>query len=102
MGVARSWKWGAGGEETTSLATSNLRKIVTLFSFCFTSAYMLQQQQRAGKHFLLHFISSLAFGAKELTKNGGVMLLKCVVHGIRTFKTELIELKAMKRKSEAT
>lgn len=102
MGVARSWKWGAGGEETASLATSNLRKIVTLFSFCFTSAYMLQQQQQAGKHFLLHFISSLAFGAKELTKNGGVMLLKCVVHGIRTFKTELIELKAMKRKSEAT
>lgn len=63
---------------------------------------MLQQQQRAQKHFLLHFISSLAFEAKELTKNGGVMLTKCVVYMIRTFKIELIELKAMKRKSEAT
>lgn len=100
MGVARSWKRGAGGEETASLATSNLRKIVTLFSFCFTSAYTLQQ--RAEKHFLLHFISSLAFEAKELTKNRGVMLPKCVVYGTRTYKTELIQLKAMKRKSEAT
>lgn len=63
---------------------------------------MLQQQQRAEKQFLLHFISSLAFEAMELTENGGVVLPKCAAYGIRTFKTELIELKAMKRKSEAT
>lgn len=100
MRVARSWKRGAGGEETASLATSNLRKIVTLFSFCFTSAYTLQQ--RAEKHFLLHFISSLAFKSKELTKNGGLVLPKRVLYGIRIFKTEFIQLKATKRKSEAT
>lgn len=51
MGVAQRWKRVAGGEETASLATYNLRKIVTLFSFCFISAYMLQQQQWVGKHF---------------------------------------------------
>lgn len=69
MGVARSWKRGAGGEETASLATSNLRKIVTLFSFCFTSAYMLQQQQQADKHFYCILLVDFHV-AKELTKNG--------------------------------
>lgn len=51
--ISKLWCGGglmleAGGEETASLATSNLRKIVTLFSFCFTSAFTLQQQEEQG------------------------------------------------------